>query len=75
MKNLEFQLNTHLAAAYYNEGEPNLFRIHVDITLGDLKHQLIQFNSRCLSLDQRRVTDIEYHVRRSAQTELSCSRT
>jgi hypothetical protein len=60
MENLEFQLNTHLAAAYYNGGEAIPFRIHVDITLGDLKHQLTQLNNRCHSRDQRKVTDAEY---------------
>jgi hypothetical protein len=46
MKNLEFQLDTHLAAVYYNGGEPNLFRIHVDVTPSDLKHKLPQLNGR-----------------------------
>jgi hypothetical protein len=38
MENIEFQPGTHLAAVYYNDGEPNLFKIHIDVTLGDLKH-------------------------------------
>ncbi|KAK2458085.1 hypothetical protein QL285_005284 [Trifolium repens] len=60
MENLEFQPNTHLAAVYYKGGEANLFRIHINITIGDLKHQLTQLNSRCHYRDQRRVTDVEY---------------
>jgi hypothetical protein len=51
MENLEFQPNTHLATVYNNGGETNLFRIHIDITLDDLKHQLTQLNSRCHSHD------------------------
>jgi hypothetical protein len=58
---LEFQQSAHLAAVYYNGGKPNLFRIHIDVTLADLKHQLSQFNGRLHLLDQRRVTGVEYH--------------
>jgi hypothetical protein len=46
MEILEFQQNIHLATVYYNDGLQNLFRIHVDVTLADLKHQLSQLNSR-----------------------------
>jgi hypothetical protein len=45
MKILEFQHTTHLAAVYYNGGKINLFRIHIDVTLDDLKHQLTQLNN------------------------------
>jgi hypothetical protein len=38
MENLEFQPNIHIAAVYYNGGNANLFRIHVDVTVGGLKH-------------------------------------
>jgi hypothetical protein len=60
MESLEFQHNTHRAAIYYNFGEHNLFRIHVEATLGDLKHWMTQLNRCRHSRDQRRVTDIEY---------------
>jgi hypothetical protein len=60
MENLKFQTNTHLPAVYYNREESNLFRIHVDVTLGDLNHQLTQLNSRFHFQDQRRVTEVEY---------------
>jgi hypothetical protein len=60
IENLEFQLNKHPAAVYYNTGKPNLFRIYIDVTLGDLKHKLTQLNCRLHSRDERRVTDIEY---------------
>jgi hypothetical protein len=39
---------------------PNLFRIHVDVILGDMKHKLTQLNGRLHSRDQRRVRDVEY---------------
>jgi hypothetical protein len=61
MENLEFQPNTHIVAVYYNRGKTNLFRIHVDVTLADLKHQLTQLNGRPNFRDDRRVTDMEYH--------------
>jgi hypothetical protein len=60
MKNLEFQPNTHIDAVYYNGENVNLFRIHVDVTLGDLMHQLSLLNSRINHRDQRRVTEVEY---------------
>jgi surfactin synthase thioesterase subunit len=60
IENLEFQPNTHIVAVYYNGGNANLFRVHVDVTLGDLKHQLTQLNGRVTHHDQRRVTDVEY---------------
>ncbi|KAK2415168.1 hypothetical protein QL285_037674 [Trifolium repens] len=41
-------------------GEKNLFRIHVNVTLGDLKHKLTQLNGCVHHRDQRRVTDVEY---------------
>ncbi|MCI62780.1 hypothetical protein A2U01_0084037, partial [Trifolium medium] len=54
---LEYQPNTTLAAVYYNHEKPNLLRIHDDVTLSDLKHQL---NNFLHFRDQRRVTEIEY---------------
>jgi hypothetical protein len=50
----------HIAAVYYNGGKENLFRIHVDVTLGDLKHHLTQLNGRAHHRDQRTVTEVEY---------------
>jgi hypothetical protein len=60
MKNLEFQPNTHIDAVYYNGENVNLFRIQVDVTLGDLKHQLTRFNGRVNHHDKKRVTGVEY---------------
>ena len=36
--------NTMLVAVYYNVGKPNLFTVHVDVMLVDLKDQLDQIN-------------------------------
>jgi hypothetical protein len=60
-KKLEFQQSTRLAAIYYNGGKSNIFRVHVDATLADLKHQLTQLNSRLHFCNERRVTDLEYY--------------
>ncbi|MCH80075.1 hypothetical protein A2U01_0000837 [Trifolium medium] len=60
MEILEFQLNTHLVAVYYNRGKPNLLRVHVDVTLADLKHHLSQLNSHLHFGNERTVTDVEY---------------
>jgi hypothetical protein len=57
---LEFQKNTYLVAVYYNHRKSNLFKIHVDVTLDNLKHQLSQFNGRLHTGVARRVTDVEY---------------
>ncbi|MCI14784.1 hypothetical protein A2U01_0035916 [Trifolium medium] len=57
-----FQKNTHLAAVYYNNKKSNLFRIKVDVTLVDLKHQLDQLNGRLKCRDARRVVNIERDV-------------
>ncbi|KAK2414869.1 hypothetical protein QL285_037407 [Trifolium repens] len=43
-----------------NNGKSNLFRIHVDVTLVDLKHQLSQLNGHLNSHDVSRVTGVEY---------------
>jgi hypothetical protein len=57
----DIRVNTHLAAVYFNNGNPNLFRIHVDVTLADLKQQLDQLNRHLNGhRDTRRVTHIEY---------------
>lgn len=39
-------VNTKLVTMYYNEGKPNLFRVHIDVTLSSLKNQLDQINSQ-----------------------------
>jgi hypothetical protein len=51
-KNGKFRIST--------KHTPNFFRIHADITLEDLKHQLTQLNIRIHSRDQKRATDVEY---------------
>jgi hypothetical protein len=60
MKILEFQWNTNLVAVYYNSGNSNVFKIHIDVTLVDLKHRLSQLNGRLHFRNDRRVTDVEY---------------
>jgi hypothetical protein len=45
---------------FCNNGKSNLFRIHVDVTLVDLKHQLSQLNGHLNSHDVSRVTGVEY---------------
>jgi hypothetical protein len=60
MENLEFQMNTHLDAVYYNDNQ--LFRIHiVDVTLSAPKHRLTKVNGRLHWRDDSRVTNLEYH--------------
>jgi hypothetical protein len=46
-----------LAAVYYNNGTPNLVRIHDDVTLSDLKRQLSSLHQFG---EQRSVTEIVY---------------
>ncbi|CAJ2666686.1 unnamed protein product [Trifolium pratense] len=60
MENIDFTPNSHLAAIYYNQGNSNLFRINVDVTLVDLKNQLTELSCRLHGLDQRRVTEVVY---------------
>ncbi|KAK2404898.1 hypothetical protein QL285_054200 [Trifolium repens] len=60
MEKLEFKSNTHIVVVYYNGGNVNLFRIDVDVTLGDLRHQLTQLNGHVNHRGQRKVTDVEY---------------
>ncbi|PNX96230.1 hypothetical protein L195_g019432 [Trifolium pratense] len=55
-----FTPNSHLDAVYYNQGNPNLFRINVDVTLADLKNQLTEVNCRLHGPNQRRVTEVVY---------------
>jgi hypothetical protein len=51
--------NTNVVAVYY-KGEPNMFRIHMDITLCDLKDQLEQIDY-CLNRGYtRRVNNVKY---------------
>ncbi|KAK2377457.1 hypothetical protein QL285_078130 [Trifolium repens] len=61
MENLEYRPNTRLAAVYFNGGNANLLRIHVNVTLADLKNQLYEINNWLRFRDQRRVTDVEYY--------------
>ena len=61
MENSVFDPNTKLAAVYYNEGKPNLFGVHIDITLSDLNDQLDQINSCLNHSDTRRVDIVEYY--------------
>ncbi|MCI43039.1 hypothetical protein A2U01_0064276 [Trifolium medium] len=46
MDSFDWRVNTHLAVVYFNKGNPNLFRIDVDVTLSDLKQQLDQLIGR-----------------------------
>jgi hypothetical protein len=58
---LGYKVNTHLAAVYFNKETPNLFRIHVHVTLSGLKKQLDELNGRLTGLrDNRRVANVEY---------------
>lgn len=45
---------------YFNEEKSNLLRIHVDVTLSDLKDQLDQVNGRLNYRETRRVDNVEY---------------
>ncbi|MCH95231.1 hypothetical protein A2U01_0016206 [Trifolium medium] len=53
--------NTHLTAVFYNNRKSNLFRIHVDVKLAYMKHQLDQLNGRLNCRDARRAVGVEYH--------------
>jgi len=56
-----FDLNTKLAAVYYNDGKPpHLFRIRNDVTLSGLKDQLDQINRQLNHRDTRRMVGVEY---------------
>jgi hypothetical protein len=56
-----YKVNTHLAAVYFNKETPNLFRIHIHVTLSELKQQLDELNGRLTGhRDNRRVATIEY---------------
>ncbi|PNY11939.1 hypothetical protein L195_g008559 [Trifolium pratense] len=60
MVTYQVRKNNHLAAVYYNNGKPNLFRINVDVTLADMKHQLDQLNDCLKCCDARKVAGVEY---------------
>jgi hypothetical protein len=60
--------NKHLVAVYYNNGKPNLFRIHVDVKLVYLKHYLDQLNGPLKCIVERRVPVLSIVVCRSRQT-------
>lgn len=54
-------LNTKLAAIYYNEeGGPNLLMVQVDITLSRLKGYLDPINCRPNHRDIRTMFNVEY---------------
>jgi len=56
-----FDLNTKLAAVYYNGGTPpHLFRIRKDVTLSGMKDELDQINRQLNHRDTRRVVGVEY---------------
>ena len=56
-----FDLNTKLAAVYYNDGKPpHLFRIRNDVTLSGLKDQLDQINRQLNHRDTWRMVGVEY---------------
>jgi len=56
-----FDLNTKLAAVYYNGGTPpHLFRIRNDVTFSGLKDELNQINRQLNHRDTRRVVGVEY---------------
>jgi len=40
MNTYHVDMNTKLPAVYHNEGKPNLFRVHINVTLSSLKGQL-----------------------------------
>jgi hypothetical protein len=61
MENSIFDLNTSLAAVYYNGGKPpHLFRIPNDVILSGLKSQLNQINLELNYRNTRRVDGVEY---------------
>jgi len=37
MNTYPVDMNTKLPVVYHNEGKPNLFRVHIDVTLSPLK--------------------------------------
>jgi hypothetical protein len=60
MEIVKFEQNTHLTAIYYDHEKFNLFRIHVNVTLADLKHSMSQLNGGLHFRDDKRVTDVDY---------------
>jgi hypothetical protein len=62
---------TYFAAVYFNKETPNLFRIHIHVTLSELKQQLDELNGLLTGhRDNRRVATVEYR-RPSYQTVAS----
>jgi len=53
------KINTNIVVVYYNKGKPNMFRIHMDITLCDLKDPLEQIDGRLNDGYTRRVDNVE----------------
>jgi hypothetical protein len=63
-------LNTKLAAVYYNGGKsPYLFRICTDVTLYGLKDRLDQTNCQLNHRDTTRVNGVEYRRLSTDSTE------
>ena len=57
----DFDLNTKLAAVYYNGGTPpHLFTIRHDVTLSGLEDELDQINRQLNHRDTRKVVNVEY---------------
>jgi len=54
------EMNTILAAVYYNIEKPSLFRVCVGVTLCDLKDQVDQINDHLNHDDTRRMDNVEY---------------
>jgi len=48
------EMNFNLAAIYYNNGKPNLFRINVDVTLFNFKINLTKLTIVSSVMTQRR---------------------
>jgi len=54
------EMNTKLAATYYNMEKPGLFRMRVDVTQSLLKERLDKINGRLCHGDTRRVKNVKY---------------
>jgi len=66
-------LNTKLAAVYYNGGTPpHLFRIRNDVTLSELKDELDQINRQLNHRHTRRVVGVEYRCPLFDSAETLC---
>jgi len=59
-EHLSSDLDTKLATIYYNKGNPNLFKIRVDVTLLVLNDELSHINCWLNHKDIRTVDNVEY---------------